>query len=295
MIDRVAAAGTVDAVRGRAGAEELRSSPMSDVLEVVDEGRLRILRLDRPERKNALDPALLRELPAALREAVDDDDVWAIALTGAGDAFCSGLDLGGSGVPNASDVTRSGPQNEQGDFGAFHLPLLMRVECEKPIVAGVNGVAVGAGVSLAMAADVRIAAPSARFHPGYARIGTSPDFGLTWTLLRAVGYERSMRFLLEQRMVPAAEALSLGMVSEVVERDEALEGRLLEYGTMLAKVAPLAARQTKRLLVRIDQPPDLAAHLDAEIELAVRGLSSEDGAEAIRAMLAGERPEFRGR
>jgi 2-(1,2-epoxy-1,2-dihydrophenyl)acetyl-CoA isomerase len=262
---------------------------VSDVLEVVDEGRLRILRLNRPARKNALDVALLKELPAALREATVDEDVWAIALTGAGDAFCSGLDIGEQGPPTAADA------GSGGGFGTFHLPLLMRVECEKPIVAGVNGVAVGAGVSLAMAADVRIAAPSARFHPGYARIGTSPDFGLTWTLLRAVGYERSMRFLLEQRMVPADEALALGMVSEVVESDEALEGRLLEYGTMLADVAPLAARQTKRLLVRIDQPADLAAHLDAEIELAVRGLSSEDGAEAIRAMLAGEQPEFRGR
>ena len=262
---------------------------MTEGLEVVDEGRLRILRLDRPARKNALDVALLKELPEALREATDDDDVWAIALTGAGDAFCSGLDIGEQGPPTAADG------GSGGGFGTFHLPLLMRVECEKPIVAGVNGVAVGAGVSLAMAADVRIAAPSARFHPGYARIGTSPDFGLTWTLLRAVGYERSMRFLLEQRMVPADEALALGMVSEVVGSDEALEGRLLEYGTMLAKVAPLAARQTKRLLVRIDQPPDLASHLDAEIELAVRGLSSEDGAEAIRAMLAGEQPEFRGR
>lgn len=264
---------------------------MSDVLEVVDEGRLRILRLDRPARKNALDAALLRELPAALRAATDDEDVWAIALTGAGDAFCSGLDIGEQGPPPGP--ASGGPRPD--GFGAFHLPLLMRVECEKPIVAGLNGVAVGAGVSLAMAADIRIAAPSARFHPGYARIGTSPDLGLTWTLLRAVGYERAMRFLLEQRMVPAAEALALGMVSEVVETDEALEGRLLEYGTMLAKVAPLAARQTKRLLVRIDQPPDLAAHLDAEIELAVRGLGSEDGAEAIRAMLAGEPPEFRGR
>ena len=131
----------------------------------------------------------------------------------------------------------------------------MQIECEKPILAGVNGVAVGAGVSLAMNADIRIAAPSARFHPGYARVGLSPDLGLTWTLPRAIGYERAMRFLLEQRMVPASEALALGLVSEVVERDEDLEDRLLEYGTMLASVAPIAARQTKRLMVRADQPP----------------------------------------
>ena len=173
--------------------------------------------------------------------------------------------------------------------------MVMCVECEKPILAGVNGVAVGGGVSLAMNADIRIAAPSARFHPGYARIGLSPDLGLTWTLPRAIGYERAMRFLLEQRMVPAAEALELGLVSEVVERDADLDARLVEYGTMLADVAPIAARQTKRLLLRAEQSPDLGAHLDLEIELVMQALKSEDAAEAMRGMMSREKPTFHGR
>jgi 2-(1,2-epoxy-1,2-dihydrophenyl)acetyl-CoA isomerase len=146
-----------------------------------------------------------------------------------------------------------------------------------------------------MNADIRIAAPSARFHPGYTRIGLSPDLGLTWTLPRAVGYERAMRFMLEPRMVPADEALEVGLVSEIVEHDEDLEGRLLEYGTMLASVAPIAARQTKRLMVRADQPPDLVAHLDSEIDLVMHALKSQDAAEAIRAMQSGEDPNFAGR
>jgi 2-(1,2-epoxy-1,2-dihydrophenyl)acetyl-CoA isomerase len=143
-----------------------------------------------------------------------------------------------------------------------------------------------------MNADVRIAAPAARFHPGYARVATSPDGGLTWTLTRAVGYERAFRFLLEQRMVPAPEALALGLVSEVAEGD--FDARLVEYGTLLAGVAPLAARQTKRLLVSVEQPPDGAAHLEHEIELALHGLQSSDSAEAIRAMMARETPNFTG-
>ena len=170
----------------------------------------------------------------------------------------------------------------------------MRVECEKPVLAGVNGVAVGLGLSLAMNADIRIAAPSARFHPGYARVGTSPDGGLTWTLTRAVGYERAMRFLLEQRMVSAPEAHALGLVSEIAETDDAFEQRFLDYGQMLAGVAPLAARQTKRLLVRVDSPPDLATHLDDEINLALHGLASDDSKEAVRAIVSKERPEFTG-
>jgi 2-(1,2-epoxy-1,2-dihydrophenyl)acetyl-CoA isomerase len=216
--------------------------------------------------------------------------VWAIAITGRGDAFCSGLDLEKRGdSPPDDDAPRAS------DDAPDHLALVMRVECEKPVLAGVNGVAVGLGLSLAMNADIRIAAPSARFHPGYARVATSPDGGLTWTLTRAVGYERAMRFLLEQRMLSASEALALGLVGEVTATDEEFEPRLLEYGQMLASVAPIAARQTKRLLVQIDQPPDLPAHLDEEIGLALHGLASEDSAEAVRAMGARDRPKFTGR
>jgi 2-(1,2-epoxy-1,2-dihydrophenyl)acetyl-CoA isomerase len=263
-----------------------------DVLEVRNEGRLRVLRFNRPDRKNALNGELLQALRQGLRDATADDDVWAVALTGTGDAFCSGLDLAPQG--DASNEEPSGDTEPTGDDRPSHFTTLMRIECEKPIVAGVNGVAVGAGVSLAMNADIRIAAPSARFHPGYARVAASPDFGLTWTLQRAIGYERAMRFLLESRMVPANEALALGMISEVVDRDEDLEGRLVEYGTMLAGVAPRAARNTKRLMVRVDQPPDLVEHLDTEIALTLQALNSHDGAEAIRAMTSGEKPRFTG-
>jgi 2-(1,2-epoxy-1,2-dihydrophenyl)acetyl-CoA isomerase len=264
---------------------------MAPVLEVKNVGRLRVLRLNRPERKNALNGALLRALYAALRAAATDDDVWAVLLTGNGDGFCSGLDLAQSD-DDGGDGERE--ERQESDDGVNTLPLLMRVVCEKPIVAGVNGVAVGLVLSIAMNADIRIAAPSARFHPGYARVATSPDGGLTWTLTRALGYERALRFLLEQRMVPAAEALALGLVSEVTESDDVFQDRIMEYGQMLASVAPIAARQTKHMLVRADAPADLQAHVDEEIALALHGLDSKDSAEAVRAMMAKEQPVFTG-
>jgi enoyl-CoA hydratase/carnithine racemase len=264
------------------------------VLDIQTDGRLRVLRLNRPQRKNALNGELLGSLSAALREAAHDDDVWAVALTGNGDAFCSGLDLDQDDDKAGGDEPNDDVSDER-ERATDHLSLLMRVECEKPVLAGVNGVAVGLGLSLAMNADIRIAAPSARFHPGYARVGTSPDGGLTWTLTRAVGYERAMRFLLEQRMLSAPEAHALGLVSEITETDDEFEQRFLDYGQLLAGVAPLAARQTKRLLVRVDQPPDLATHLDDEINLALHGLASDDSKEAVRAIVSKERPEFTGR
>jgi 2-(1,2-epoxy-1,2-dihydrophenyl)acetyl-CoA isomerase len=266
---------------------------VTQALHVDDVGRLRVLRLNRPERKNALTGELIQALTGAIRAAATDDDVWALAITGNGDAFCSGLDLDQSGDDDTADESDTSDGGDRERDGVHNLSVLMRVDCEKPIVAGVNGVAVGLGVSLAMNADIRIAAPNARFHPGYARVATSPDGGLTWTLTRAVGYERAMRFLLEQRMVSATEALALGLVSEIADDD--FDARLLEYGTILASVAPLAARQTKRMLVRADQPPDLAAHLGQEIELALHGLASDDSAEAVRAMVAKEPPRFTGR
>ena len=271
---------------------------MGGVLQVESIGRLRVLRLNRPERKNALNDELFEAITAGVREAVDDDDVWAVGITGNGDAFCSGLDLSSSsavGGPDTDSFEQDDPAEADAGEVADNFAMLLRVECEKPVVAGLNGVAVGIGVSLAMAADMRIAAPSARFHPGYARVGTSPDGGATWTVTQALGYERAMRFFLEQRMVHADEAMRIGLIGEVADSDDAFEERFLAYGQLLAGVAPLASRQTKRLVGRVSRPSDLPAHLREEIRWALHGLASEDSREAIRAMTAGDQPLFRGR
>jgi enoyl-CoA hydratase/carnithine racemase len=146
-----------------------------------------------------------------------------------------------------------------------------------------------------MAADIRIAAPSARFHPGYARVATSPDGGATVTISQVLGYEGAMRFFLEQRMVSATEARDIGLVGEVTESDAEFEDRFLAYGRMLAGIAPIAAQQTKRLVSRVTTPADFRDHLGEEIRLALRGLSSEDSREAVRAMMKKETPHFQGR
>jgi 2-(1,2-epoxy-1,2-dihydrophenyl)acetyl-CoA isomerase len=266
---------------------------MTNVLETTDDGHLRVLRLNRPDRKNALSGELIEAIVTAVRAAATDDDVWAIAITGNGDAFCSGLDLTGVGGDRDDDRNRAEPTDEE--RARDHFALAMRFECEKPVLIGVNGVAVGIGVSLAMAGDIRVAAPSARFHPGYARLGTSPDGGLTWTLPEAVGYERAMRFFFENRMVPAAEALAIGMVGEVTDTDDGFEARFVEYGRLLAGVAPIAARQTKRLVGRVTRPPELQSHLGAEYRLTLGAFTTADSQEAVRALAARDQPTFTGR
>lgn len=271
---------------------------MTEVLEIEAHDRLRVLRLNRPDRKNALNDDLFAAIAEAMRAAAADDDVWAVAITGSGDAFCSGLDLatagtGDDGDPDAGERTED-PAAEDDEDMRDNFAMLLRVTCPKPVLAGINGVAVGIGVSLALAADIRIASPSARFHPGYARVATSPDGGATWTVTQALGYERAMRFFLESRMVDAPEALRIGLVGEVTATDDEFEERFLDYGRQLARVAPIAARQTKQMIGRLATPPDLPAHLREEIRLALRGLASDDSAEAIRAMGARDEPRFTG-
>jgi 2-(1,2-epoxy-1,2-dihydrophenyl)acetyl-CoA isomerase len=257
-------------------------------------GHVRVLRLDRPERKNALTSALGWSIVQAVGEADADDDVWVIALTGNGDAFCSGLDLGGGeDVPAETGLSAQDQiLDEKGWVGRFLLAL--RFDTDKPVVAGINGAAVGAGLSLAMAADIRIAADTARLHPGYLRAGTSPDGGLTWSLPMLVGHEAALRFLLESRFVDADDALRRGLVSEVVPADQ-LEARLLEFCAAVATQAPLAVRRTKRLVARTPLVADVDARMRDEVRSALAGLDSEDGQEAVRAMIEKRTPAFRGR
>jgi 2-(1,2-epoxy-1,2-dihydrophenyl)acetyl-CoA isomerase len=263
---------------------------MSDVLRIRDQGRVRTISLHRPEKKNALSSELAWRIVTAVEEAARDDAVWIIAVTGTGDAFCSGLDLSGPG----EDASPLSPQGQLLDdiswVGRF--PLVLRHLCDKPVVAGLNGVAAGAGLSLAMAADIRLAAHSARLIAGYPRIGGSPDGGLTWTLPQAIGYEQAMRFLLENRTVDAHEALRLGLVGEVVPDDE-FETRLATYCAMLTERSPITTRLTKRGVARATAI-DLEAQVRFELANIRRAFASEDAQEARRAFFEKRPPLFRG-
>jgi 2-(1,2-epoxy-1,2-dihydrophenyl)acetyl-CoA isomerase len=250
---------------------------------------VRILRLNRPKKKNALSNELSWALIRSVEEAASDDAVRVVALTGAGGAFCSGADL------SPRDPADPPPQSaEQTTDMAVRLVTGLRVSCEKPVIAGINGIAIGAGLAIALCADMRMASSAARFHPGYARAGTSPDCGLSWTLPAAIGHERAMRFFLEQEMLDADAALALGLVGEVVDAD-GFDEAFLAYCEKIAAVAPLAARQTKRLVTRVGLPEDLEAHLRDELKYTGRGLRSDDGKEAVRAILQKRKPVFTGR
>lgn len=264
---------------------------MGGVLEIRDAGRVRTIVLARPEKKNALSSELAWGVVTAVEAAARDDAVWVVALTGSGDAFCSGLDLGGPG-PDASPLSAQAQQLDDVSWvGRF--PLVLREVCDKPVIAGINGVAAGAGLALAMAADIRLAARSARLIAGYPRIGGSPDGGLTWTLPQAIGYEQAMRFLLENRTVEAEEAWRLGLVGEVVD-DARFPARLAEYCALVAERSPVTTRLTKRGLTRATAI-DLDAQVRFELANIRRAFASEDAREARQAFFEKREPRFGGR
>jgi len=264
---------------------------MTDVVKVADVGHVRTITLNRPDKKNALSNALAWGVIAAVEEAARVDDVWVVAITGSGDSFCAGLDLSGS--ERFSPLT---PQSAQLDdiswVGQFLLAI--RKRCDKPVVGGINGVAVGAGLGLAMATDVRLVARGARLMAGYTRIGGSPDAGLTITLPQAMGYEKAMRFMMENRTVGGEEAVALGMAGEVVDDDQ-LTDRLATYCQALCQWSPITLRLLKRGMARSLETTDMEQQLRYEVSNIRMAFSSEDAKEARQAFFEKRKPVFSGK
>ena len=214
-----------------------------------------------------------------------------IAITGSCDSFCSGLDL--SGAERFSPLSAQSAQLDDISWvGQFLLSI--RKRCYKPIVGGINGVAVGAGLGLAMATDVRIVSRSARLMAGYTRIGGSPDGGLTITLPQTMGYEKAMRFMMENRTVLGEEAVALGMAGEVVDDDE-FHNRLAAYCKSLCQWSPITLRLLKRGMTKSLETTDLEQQLRYELSNIRIAFSSEDAKEARTAFFEKRKPSFKGR
>jgi 2-(1,2-epoxy-1,2-dihydrophenyl)acetyl-CoA isomerase len=260
---------------------------MSDLTESVSDG-IATLTLNRPERLNALSQDMLRDLHAALTRLGAEDAVGAIVITGAGRAFCAGGDV--KDMPNRRHQTF---EQRIDRLGRMHeLPQLMR-RLPKVIVAMVNGVAVGAGLGLAMACDLRLAARSARFGTGFAGLAYSGDFGGSWLLTRLVGSAKARELYLLGDMIDAAEAERIGLVTRVVD-DAALADETARLARRLAAGPRLAYAYMKQNLNAAEtEPLAVVCQLEA-LHQARLGLS-DDHHEAVAAFAEKRRPLFRGR
>jgi len=256
------------------------------LIETSDDG-VRTITLDRADKLNAVNGALAASLSSAVAHAAAEDAVRVVVITGAGRAFCAGLDLSEPpSLPTATRVDRLDPYAWVGTWVRTILG------CEKPVVAAVNGPAAGAGFGLALACDMRIVASSARMTAGYVRRGLSPDAGVSWLLPRHVGLARASDILLTGRDVDAAEAERIGLAAHVVADAEFAE-RVREHASRLAAGPPVAQALTKRLLVRsLDTALDAA--LRDELVYIKQCFATADVAEAIAAFREKRRPSFRG-
>lgn len=244
--------------------------------------------LARPDAMNSLTAAAKTELREAVERARDDSAARAVILTGSGRAFCVGQDL-----REHADNLEAG-RGLAGTLEDHYEPIVLALSgMPKPVVAAVNGTAAGAGLSFALACDVRIASEKASFATAFTRIGLAPDSGLSWTLPRVVGRAKALELLLLAEPVRAAEALELGLVNAVVP-PESLATAARDLAARLA-AGPTLAYAAVKAAVDHAAVTDLAGALAKEAQLQRACAETADHAAATKAFLRKEQPVFEGR
>ncbi|MBA3778871.1 MAG: enoyl-CoA hydratase/isomerase family protein [Chloroflexi bacterium] len=260
------------------------SSGSASVLLTTEAG-VATITLNRPEVLNSFNRELKDALADALKQLARQQAVRVVIITGAGRAFSAGQDLKERSEPGASDLGT--------ELRERYIPLILAIRSmEKPVIAAVNGVAAGAGCSLALACDIRLAAESASFIEVFGRVGLVPDTGSTWFLPRLVGYARAAEMTFTGEPVDALTAERIGLVNRVVPAAD-LMTEANELAGKLASAAPRALALTKRALNRALET-DLTTALEFEAQLQGIAGRTADHAEGVAAFVEKRQPRWRG-
>jgi enoyl-CoA hydratase/carnithine racemase len=252
--------------------------------------RVAVITLNRPDARNALSDRLTPALRRMVRFCGDDERVGALLITGAGTAFCAGGDVKGMG--NRTDDKPVPTEQRVADLRNKQRTLTgALVGLRKPTIAALPGVAAGAGLAIALACDIRIAARSAFITTGYLRIGLSGDYGISWLLTRAVGASRARELMLFSERIDAVTAERIGLFNRIVD-----DGRLEDEAFNAARqLAQQPAKALGFIKDNLDEAGlvDFLTSLDGEAERLIDSARTEDHAEAVRAFIAKRQPRFR--
>jgi len=256
---------------------------------VERDGGVATVTLNRPDKLNALTAVMSDELIDAFTRAREDSDIRAVVVTGAGRGFCAGQDLS-----EFEAAYRSGqrPDIREHLARSYHRLIPLVVETRKPVIAAVNGVAAGAGVSLAAACDLRIASEDARFTQAFVKIGLVPDSGGTWLLPRVIGHARALELSMTGDVIDAAAALELGLVNRVIPTS-GFDEEVAAYAARLSAMPTAAIGETKELL-REALGLRLEDALEREAEAQGRMGQTDDHLEGVMAFAEKREPRFRG-
>lgn len=260
----------------------------SDTVLVDVSDHIGTLTLNRPDKLNALSGEMMEVLTAIIERLAEAKEVRCVVVTGAGRGFCSGGDIAamasGEALPNENPAARLRRLEETSRL--LH-------EMPKPTIAQVNGPAAGAGLSIALACDMRIAGESARFGTAFVRVGFSGDFGGTWMLQRLVGPAKARELYFTGDFIDAPEAERIGLVNRVVP-DDKLADETRALAARIAKGPPIALARMKQNM-NLGLVSDYSSLLDAEAENMIMTGMTEDNREAIKAFLEKRPPTFHGR
>jgi enoyl-CoA hydratase/carnithine racemase len=267
-------------------------SEYRDILFETPETHIAQITLNRPEQMNAYTGRMCDELVDAVARYVDEDELRCLVITGAGRGFCSGGDVSGA------EKDRPDYHNRQMGFGqemriGMHRVIASLHRIDKPVVAMINGAAVAGGLTLALACDFRIAADTAKLGDTSGRFGLLPDEGGAWFFPRAMGLDRALKMTMLHETYPAADALKLGLVTEVVPAGE-LKTHTFGFAHAIAARAPLAVRLAKSMMRHgLDSSLDHSLN-DAALAVMIAN-PSEDVREGVKAFFEKRAPQFKGR
>lgn len=257
-------------------------------IKYAENANIAIITLNRPEKRNAINEAMIEELVDCINRCGENTNIRAIILTGSGKSFCSGGDLEGLGSFHALLHLQA-----KKFLNAGHPAFLEIRRLPKPVIAAVNGPAIGGGFALALSCDLIIAAKSARFNSQYVLNGWSPDGGMSYYLPRLLGEKRATWLMFTGEMIDAQKGYEMGFVNQVVDNDELLS-EADALAKKLASSATLAIARTKEL-IHLSWHQSLETQMECEKQSLARLVLTEDSKEAITAFLNKRKPKFKGR